>query len=152
DIGAVDHDVMPDVLSDAELAAIEQRVNEAQRVGPPPWNAELETRHGTGEGSFVQFGGAADEDNEMYLDVRLNQRQLISPNAGLDAIVDFIGNAPEDVLSLVAEVQRLRGRLGELRGFQVDRLNNALLEPSVWGGEITIRLFLDSVAFADGLA
>jgi hypothetical protein len=142
---------MPDPLTDADLAAIEERVNEAQRVGPPPWNAWLETRHGTGGGSFVQFGGAADEDNEMYLDVRLNQRQLISPSAELDAIVDFIGNAPEDVHSLVAEVHRLRGRLDELRGFQIDRLNDALRRPGMWGGETTIRLFLDMVAFADGL-
>jgi hypothetical protein len=38
-----------------------------------------------------------------------------------------------------------------LRRFQVDRLKNALRRPGMWGGELTIRLFLDAVAFADGL-
>jgi hypothetical protein len=58
--------------------------------------------------SFIQFGGAPDEDNEMYLDVRLGQDQLVSPDTRLDAIVDLIGNAPQDIIRLIDEVRRFR--------------------------------------------
>ncbi|GEM_PF-6471779 len=103
---------MGNVLSDADLDEIEQRAAGAFEVAPQPWKPWLETRDATGGCSFVQFGGDPDEDNEMYFEVRLAQRQLISPDARLDAVIDFVGNAPDDVLRLVAEVKRLRRQLG----------------------------------------
>lgn len=152
-------------LSDDDVAAIEQRVWHALAVAPPPWATWLETRHATGGGSFVQLGGGTDADNEMYLDVRLSQRQLVSPDPRLDAIVDLIGNTPEDILRLIAEIRRLRAlvavggnpeavarpTLHEMRQYHVSRLNEALRRPGMWGRELTIRMFMDAVAFVEGL-
>ena len=55
---------------------------------------------------------------------------MISPNAGPDATA--------------------RPGLDELRRYHVNRLDEALRRPGMWGGETTIRLFLHAVAFADG--
>jgi hypothetical protein len=38
----------------------------------------------------------------------------------------------------------------EIREHHLTRLNDAVRRPAVWGGETTIRVFLDSVAFVDG--
>jgi hypothetical protein len=97
---------MNDGLPDAALLEIEHRLARALQVAPTPWKPWLETRYGTGGCSFVTFDG--DQDNEMYLEVHLGTEQLISPDARLDAIVDFVGNAMDDVQKLVAEVKRLR--------------------------------------------
>jgi hypothetical protein len=97
-----------DSLSDADLDDIAHRVAGALEVAPPPWEPWLETRAGTGGGSFVSLGGRPDDDNEIYLDVRLGADQLTSPDARLDAIVDFLAHVAEDVPKLVAEVRRLR--------------------------------------------
>ena len=97
-------------LSDTDLDEIEQRAARAFNVAPQPWDPWLETRDGTGGGSFVQFGGDTDHDTEMYFEVRLRAEQLISPDARLDAIIDFVGNAATDVPRLIAEIKRLRRR------------------------------------------
>ena len=97
-------------LLDADLDEIEQRAARAFTVAPQPWNPWLETRHGTGGCSFLQCGGDSAQDTEMYFEVRLGAEQLVSPDARLDAIIDFIGNAAEDVPRLIAEIKRLRRR------------------------------------------
>jgi hypothetical protein len=85
-------------------------VAKAYGVAPQPWSPWLETRDGIGGCSFVQYGSDRDQDNDMYLEVRLGDRRLTSPDGDLDAIVDFVGNAAEDVLRLVDEAKRLRGQ------------------------------------------
>src|SRR6266508_5911430 len=95
-------------LSDSDLSRIQERVDRALEISPLPWSPWRETREGTGGCSFIQFGGHPDEDNEMYLYVRLGRHRLVSPDTRLDAIVDLIGNAPEDILRLIGEVKRLR--------------------------------------------
>ena len=102
---------MNDELSDADLVEIEQRAAGALSVAPLPWSPWLETRGGIGGCSFVQFGGNPGEDNEMYFDVRLGARRLVSPDQQLDAIIDFVGNAADDVLRMLAEIRRLRQRV-----------------------------------------
>jgi hypothetical protein len=99
---------MGTVLTDADLAEIECRLTTALAVAPEPWVPALETRSGTGGSSAVLLGGGADDDNEMYFDVRLGRERLVSPDARLDAIVDFVGHAVTDISSLLAEVKRLR--------------------------------------------
>jgi hypothetical protein len=99
---------MTDPLSETDLAEIEKRVSDALSVAPPPWTPLLETRYGTGGESCVQFRGDPDVDNEMYFRVHLGPDRLTSPDPRLDLIIDFVGNASDDVRRLVAEVKRLR--------------------------------------------
>ncbi len=40
--------------------------------------------------------------------------------------------------------------LDEVRSYHLDRLNHALRRPGMWGGETTLRVFLDAMAFVDG--
>jgi hypothetical protein len=98
-------------LSDSDLDEIERRTMRAFNVAPAPWRPLLETRGGVGGCSFVQIVGDRDADTEMYLEVRLGAERLVSPDARLDAIVDFVGNAATDVPRLIAEVKRLRTRI-----------------------------------------
>jgi hypothetical protein len=79
-----------------------------RRAGP--WRAWLETRHGTGGCSVVRCGDDPDVDIEMYVDVHMGTRRLVSPDPALDAIVDFIAQAAADVPRLIAEIRRLRTR------------------------------------------
>jgi hypothetical protein len=102
--------VVKDALPDAELLEIEQRAARALDVAPTPWNPMLETQGGIGGSSFIQIGDDRAVDNEMYIDVHLGTRQLTSPDARLDAVVDFVAHAPTDVARLIAEVRRLRSR------------------------------------------
>ncbi|SIR86990.1 hypothetical protein [Micromonospora avicenniae] len=44
-----------------------------------------------------------------------------------------------------------RPDLGEVREYHVRRLNHALRRPGMYGGEITLRLTMDAVAYIDGL-
>jgi hypothetical protein len=44
-----------------------------------------------------------------------------------------------------------RPSLDQVRQYHLGRLNDALRRPGMWGREITLRLFLDAVAFVDGL-
>lgn len=41
--------------------------------------------------------------------------------------------------------------LDTIREYHLDRLNQALRRPGMWGGELTIRLFMDTVAFVQGM-
>jgi hypothetical protein len=95
-------------LSDSDLDEIEHRATTAFGVAPLPWTPWLETRGGLGGCSFVQFGGEMDPDAEMYFEVRLGAERLVSPDARLDAIIGFVGNAAADVPRLIAEIKRLR--------------------------------------------
>ena len=100
--------IVKDALPDAELIEIEQRATRALDVVPTPWNPMLETRHSIGGCSFIQIGDDPAVDKEMYLDVHLGARQLTSPDARLDAVIDFVAHAPADVARLITEIRRLR--------------------------------------------
>jgi hypothetical protein len=101
--------VMPEPLSEESLAAIEHRLAQVRTVAPPPWRGLLESREGTGGESCVQFSGGLHVDNEMYFTVMLGAKRLRSPDPQLDLIVDFVGNAADDIERLIAEVRRARG-------------------------------------------
>jgi hypothetical protein len=103
--------IVKDALTDAELIEIEQRASRALDVVPTPWYPQLETLHGIGGCSFIQIGEDPAVDNEMYIDAHLGARQLTSPDARLDTVIDFIAHAPADVVRLLAEIRRLRSRL-----------------------------------------
>jgi hypothetical protein len=92
-----------DFLTDAELDQIEDR---AQRATPGPWTPKLETREGIGGASYIELDPGADNDAELYLTYSPVDR--ISPNAAMDADLDFIAHARTDVPRLAAEVRRLR--------------------------------------------
>lgn len=87
---------------------IEEKLGAAVRIVPEPWVSRLETREPLGGCSFVQAGGDADEDYEIYVDVLLNGDRLVSPDAPLDSVVDLLGTAPDLLRLLVAEVRRLQ--------------------------------------------
>jgi len=72
---------------------IEQRAVRALDVVPTV-ESLLETRHGIGGCSFIQFGGDPAVDDEMYIDVHLGAKRLTSPDARLDAIINFVAHAP----------------------------------------------------------
>lgn len=93
-------------LTEEELAAMEKRLAAA---APAPWWGWLETRDCTGGESFIQITPDADEDNEIYFSRFIGGRELKSPNEQLDADVDFIAHAREDMPRLIAEIRRLRG-------------------------------------------
>ncbi|GLY50907.1 hypothetical protein [Lentzea sp. NBRC 102530] len=97
------------MISDDDLAAIEQRLTRALDVAPQPWTTWLETQGATGGCSFVALDGDSPDDLELYVDVFAGNEQWISPDARLDALVDFVGNSAEDVRRLLDEVRRLRG-------------------------------------------
>ncbi|WP_439681088.1 hypothetical protein [Embleya sp. MST-111070] len=98
------------MLSDDELAAIERR---AAAAAPGPWLAWLETRGGIGGESFIQLRPDADEDDEIYVRRYIAGREVNSPSTELDADIDFIAAARQDVPLLIAEVKRLREELSE---------------------------------------
>lgn len=95
-----------DSIGEAELVEIEHRARQALDAAPAPWLALLETRHGIGGESFIQFGSDPDLDQEMYT-VDVGPRRLRSPDAQLDAIIDFVAHASEDVPRLISEIRRL---------------------------------------------
>ena len=103
--------IVKDALPDAELMEIEQRAARALGVVPAPWNPMLETRGGIGGCSFIQIDDDPAVDKEMYIDVHLGPSQLRSPDARLDAVIDFVAHLPTDVARLIAEIRRLRSRL-----------------------------------------
>jgi len=70
----------------------------------------LETGSGLGGCSFIQIGEDLAADTEMYVDVHLGARRLASPDAQLDAIIDFVAHAPADIARLIAEIRQLRRR------------------------------------------
>lgn len=85
---------------------MERRAEAAFAVFRAPWRAQLETRDGIGGSSFV--GAAGDEDDELYVDLHLQGERVQSPDARLDALLDFVAHAAEDVPMLIAEIRRLR--------------------------------------------
>jgi hypothetical protein len=101
--------IMADSLHDAEPDQMEQRVLRALGAVPPPWMPETETRATIGGCNFIRFGDDPAADQEMYPDVQNGQGQLISPDAHLYQIIEFVARAPEDIVRLIAEVRRLRG-------------------------------------------
>ena len=103
--------IVEHALPDAELMEIEQRTARALDVVPTPWNPWLETLGGLGGCSFIQEGDYQAVDNEMNNDVHLGPIQLRSPDARLDAVIDFVAHAPTDVARLIAEIRRLRNML-----------------------------------------
>ncbi|MEV6240874.1 hypothetical protein [Lentzea sp. NPDC051838] len=99
---------MGDGLTAADLDEIERRLRRALDVAPQPWVEFLETREGTGGGSFVRLGEDPELDQEMYVDIHVGTDKWSSPDSRLDEVVDFIGHAPGDVRRLLQEVRRLR--------------------------------------------
>lgn len=95
-------------LTDDDLGEVELRLHRALEVAPGPWTEFLETREATGGPSFVRLDGDSDLDLEMYVDVHTGMTKWTSPDARLDAVVDFVGHAAEDVRRLLEEVHRLR--------------------------------------------
>ncbi|MFE1319523.1 hypothetical protein [Kitasatospora phosalacinea] len=96
-------------LSEEQLAEIEGR---AAAATAGPWEPWLETRGAIGGCSVILVQrDTSDVDNEMYLNHYIDNRQVASPNVQLDADLDFIANARQDVPHLVAEVRRLRALL-----------------------------------------
>jgi hypothetical protein len=69
----------------------------------------METRDPIGGCSFIRLGDDPAADHEMYLEVRIGTGKMTSPDARLDSIIDFVANAPGDVVRLIAEIRRLRG-------------------------------------------
>ncbi|GIH17079.1 hypothetical protein [Rugosimonospora africana] len=90
-------------MTDDELDEIERR---AMLATPGPWEARLETRWGTGGASCIDLNPGGDEDAELYFIYDPIPR--VSPNADLDADLDFVAHARTDVPHLVAEIRRLR--------------------------------------------
>lgn len=78
--------------------------------GGSVWVAVFETRAATGGASCIRIDrGAAEQDDEMYLSRFINgTRVQVGPDPNLDADLDFIARACEDMPRLVAEVRRLR--------------------------------------------
>ena len=101
---------MTDDLSEAELNRIEHRATKAAEAAPRPWRSFLETRQGIGGSSFIRVGDDTDIDYEMYIDGHIGPEQLSSPDVRLDAIIDFVAHAVEDVPRLLTEIRSLRGR------------------------------------------
>ena len=99
-------------LSSADLEVIDQRAEAASAVADLPWVSLLETRHGIGGCSFIRCG-TAERDVEMYVDLTYGETRISSPDPRLDAVLDFIAAASEDVPRLVAEIRRLRERLAD---------------------------------------
>jgi hypothetical protein len=86
----------PDEMSEAELAEIEHR---AEQASPAPWESFIEGRNHQSGASFIRVGGRSD-DPDMYV-----TRERI-PASVED--LDFIAHAREDIPRLVAEIRRLR--------------------------------------------
>ncbi|MET9877100.1 GNAT family N-acetyltransferase [Actinacidiphila glaucinigra] len=95
--------------TEAELDVIEER---AASASPGPWTPLLETRAGIGGASFLQVGAAGGAgDEEFHLSRVTAGREVAGPDEQLDADLDFIASARQDVPRLLAEVRRLRAAL-----------------------------------------
>jgi hypothetical protein len=69
-------------LADADLDAIERRLNRAFEVASPQWKVWLETRDATGGCSFVHSVVIRARTTKMCVDARLAQRQPVHQPAG----------------------------------------------------------------------
>ncbi|WP_369262155.1 hypothetical protein [Streptomyces sp. R35] len=104
-----------EALSETDLDAMAER---AAAASPGPWVPWLETRGATGGESFIQVDpDHGEEDDEIYVNRIVGARQILGPDQQLDADLDFIAWARQDVPRLIAEVRRLRALLVE-RGSQ----------------------------------
>jgi hypothetical protein len=100
-----------EVLTDAELTAMGQR---AAAASPGPWVPVLEMRTATGGASYIQASPDDGElDNELYLDRFVGAQRVVGPNAQLDADIDFVASARQDIPRLIAEVRWLRSMLAD---------------------------------------
>jgi len=96
--------------TEEELDAMEARVAAASTGA---WIPVLETRGATGGASCIQIApDTAVEDDEIHLSRFTNgERVQVSPDLQLDADLDFIAAARQDMPRLIAEVRRLRAML-----------------------------------------
>ncbi|MFF1903496.1 hypothetical protein [Kitasatospora sp. NPDC058218] len=101
-------------LTEEDLSAMERR---AAAAAPGPWAAWLEGRHGIGGDSFIQIRPEADQDDEIYVSRFVEGAQLAGRDPRLDADIDFIAAARQDVPRLIAEVRRLRAAADRSRGW-----------------------------------
>ncbi|WP_406336807.1 hypothetical protein [Streptomyces sp. NBC_00203] len=102
---------MDEALSETDLDAMAKRAASAS-LGP--WVPVLETRGATGGASCIQVDpDHAEQDDEIYVNRFIGARQVLGPDRQLDADLDFIAWARQDVPRLIAEVRRLRALLME---------------------------------------
>ncbi|MFJ5925521.1 hypothetical protein ACIQF6_23225 [Kitasatospora sp. NPDC092948] len=96
--------------TEEELVSMDARIAAASMGA---WVPVLETRGATGGASCIRISPAtAVDDDEMYLSRFVNgERVQVGPDLQLDADLDFIASARQDMPRLVAEVRRLRGLL-----------------------------------------
>jgi hypothetical protein len=100
---------MSAAIGETEHVEIERRATLAFAVAPTPWTSFLETRHGgIGGENFMRIGNDRVLDHELYIRLYLASEQLVSPDVRLDAVIDFIANAADDIPRLIAEVRGLR--------------------------------------------
>ena len=78
-------------------------------MAPTPWTSFLETRYGgIGGESFIRIGNDPLRSHELYIRLYLATEQLASSDVRLDAVIDFIANAADDITRLITAVRRLR--------------------------------------------
>jgi hypothetical protein len=94
-------------LDDEELNEIERRFARVRDLVGLPWHAWLEGRDGTGGASFIAVD-KPDGQDDIYVEIHSDEK-IVSPSARLDAFLDFVAHASEDVPKLLAEVRRRRG-------------------------------------------
>ncbi|HEY2077651.1 MAG TPA: hypothetical protein VGH53_15060 [Streptosporangiaceae bacterium] len=99
---------MIDGIDEAELVELEQRAARVLAAAPTPWIAWLETRHAIGGESFIQLGDDPASDQELYIKLYTGSNTVTSPDADLDAVIDFVAHAAAAIPRLIAEVRRLR--------------------------------------------
>ena len=134
--------------TEEELVSMDARIAAASMGA---WVPVLEPRGATGGASCIQIAPAtAVDDDEMYLSRFVNgERVQVSPDLQLDADLDFIASARQDMPRPVAEVRRLRGLL---RG-DSDRRHAAFVALRELGRSLDYRDRADAgrglAAFAD---
>jgi hypothetical protein len=84
--------------------------------------ADLRRRFGPGlsdpqplaAGAWSRGYALAVDEREVVVRVgNYGDERLVSPDVRLDAVIEFLGNAPADVLRLLSEVKRLRTLVGQ---------------------------------------
>jgi hypothetical protein len=99
---------MEDDLSRDALDAMEKRAAEAT---PGPWESFVEGRDHWGGDDFIRTGGLDPAQPDLYVEYSYgDERGGPVPADAKD--LDFIAAARQDVPRLVAEVRRLRRRIG----------------------------------------
>jgi hypothetical protein len=98
---------MVDHLSNDDLDQIEQRLDAALNLIPPPWESLCETKSGLGGESFIR-GSDPVLDHEIYVTLNLAGEVVRGPDERKDEMIEFLGHSAEDIQRLIAEVRRLR--------------------------------------------